>query len=57
MWLKINAAQTKEMRERIKKKRSEKLCELHNQIHQKEELKLIKDIEDIDNSKDDSNTM
>ncbi len=57
MWLKINAAQTKEMRERIKKKRSEKLCELHNQIHQKEEEKLIKDIEDIDNSKDDSNTM
>ncbi len=41
----------------MKKKRNEKLRELHKKIQQKEEEKLIKDIEDIENSKDDSNRM
>ncbi len=54
--LKINAAQTKEGRERMKKKKNEKLHELHK-IQQKEEEKMIKYIEDIENSKDDSNRM
>ncbi len=31
----------------MKKKRNEKLCELHKKIQQKEVEKLIKDIEDI----------
>ncbi len=57
MQLKINAAQTKERRERMKKKRNEKLRGLHHKIQQKEEEKLIKNIEDIENSKDDSNKM
>ncbi len=54
MRLKINAA--KEGREGMKE-RNENLRELHNKIKKMEEEKLIKDIEDIENSKDDSNRM
>jgi hypothetical protein len=53
----INAAKTKEERQMMQRKRNDKLREIHNMIKQKEEKRLIKNIEDIENSKDDSNRM
>ena len=53
----INAATTKEERQRLQKLRNKKMREIHDTIKKHESNRLIKQIEDIENSKNDSTRM
>ena len=53
----VNAASTKEERQKLQKERNKKMREIHDTIKKHESNRLVKDIEEIENSKNDSTRM